>query len=1096
MSKYDAFLDLSIDDPTAFSLALLSAARELRGAELGLKPAELAFDGDERARSEVNKSSLRPVQSVFDGADDFSIPAHLARVSTEWDQKGTATMFRGTRLPGHTGSFESDKIHVTPQVDTASAYAAGLTNGATGIGRLLKRHEIGFVSAFEVPLHEKTYRNFQYENSVNDPLQTSTTTLQDLKMSMQKLSQIAPTEFYLSKNDKASDALQQWGQLADKKAHYEVLLDAQQTPSATYLHHKNGLIKVDVNNPKWDRVLARVQEALLRDFYEIKPLESALQSLTRFAGPAEIEQVTTSSSKKASLKKKQIVEQVVQWVTQEKDQRMHAPWEASSMKAISLSGSAYLDTHPYIAQGRRVGSAMQASEVMKPDAIRSLEAIVQCILVDDFANAQKLMAILKPDSKANSVESDQKAQLENLTKHVLVRVQDDLHGAFMGKGGLTMPYLHDRDRNSIHFTVNCIVEDHAYGKFNFDNQGQFKAKIVLLTDLKAMPVPAGLGQVDTWYRLDSKKNKTTGKIDRSLALGSATIVAPVGTMIPAGAKAIFYDGGIEARDAAVKEYFDSRDIKMEVPGMRCWSGYKESESVNWSKDTGKSLFSTFDESRVHTDLHSCSVDSNLESLGTQALLAGLKTQRLSYENGIDTLYIDEIEKKSVDSIQTIKEFLNTLPAAEHQRIGLHYESQIAGLQANLEQARAIDCQWLDAQTKANTAVIAKELQALPGGGNFFLAKKDNQAYESLDIGTFAAQLVVGSVSLVQKVWRAGMTLDWTSIRDTAIGNIMTSDGVSTPMDATKASGDISKLSQSNPVVKLEPIRRNGYPQPDRAVIEEMVANAVEQNPASFIKAYINDERSLGGRYVAADLFKETFPEYRASKESRNRYNNPLHNSAAVLSAEMFRQRLANTDEPQQDTVLFLTGIPGAGKTSSVLAGGQLPEHVRCVFEGQMSNPVTTFEKIQQVLDAGLKPVIIAVHARPEDALQNTFRRFKEHGRGASINVMANIQGGLPSCLAAVYARFGDQVTLQVNDYCDRKNPVVLEGWAHLSVLESEGSHEQIKSRLSSALQLYAATGIISNECLRQASGQPPIDIDPGNEELEHDSAGQYATDVG
>lgn len=74
---------------------------------------------------------------------------------------------------------------------------------------------------------------------------------------------------------------------------------------------------------------------------------------------------------------------------------------------------------------------------------------------------------------------------------------------------------------------------------------------------------------------------------------------------------------------------------------------------------------------------------------------------------------------------------------------------------------------------------------------------------------------------------------------------------------------------------------------------------------------------------------------------------------------------------------------------------RLPEHIRCVFEGQMSNPVTTFEKIQQVLDAGLKPVIIAVHARPEDALQNTFRRFKEHGRGASINVMASIAG--PGC---------------------------------------------------------------------------------------------------
>ena len=300
--------------------------------------------------------------------------------------------------------------------------------------------------------------------------------------------------------------------------------------------------------------------------------------------------------------------------------------------------------------------------------------------------------------------------------------------------------------------------------------------------------------------------------------------------------------------------------------------------------------------------------------------------------------------------------------------------------------------------------------------------------------------------------------------------------------------------------QLETIRRNGYPQADRAAAEEAVASAVEENPARFIEEYVSDERSLGGRYIAADLFKETFPEYRASKQSRNRYNNPLHNSAAVLSAELFRQRLSSSGQPHldacQDTVLFLTGIPGAGKTSSVLAGGRLPEHIRCVFEGQMSNPVTTFDKIQQVLDAGLKPIIIAVHARPEDALQNTFKRFKEHGRGASINVMANIQGGLPASLAAVHARFGDQVALQVNDYRDRAQPVVLEGWENLSILESEGTHDTIKSRLSSALQLYAAVGIIPIECLRQASGQPPADTEPGDEKLERISDHQHAADVG
>lgn len=272
---------------------------------------------------------------------------------------------------------------------------------------------------------------------------------------------------------------------------------------------------------------------------------------------------------------------------------------------------------------------------------------------------------------------------------------------------------------------------------------------------------------------------------------------------------------------------------------------------------------------------------------------------------------------------------------------------------------------------------------------------------------------------------------------------------------------------------LESLRRNGYPQDDRAAVEVAVCAAVEADPDSFIAQYKQDERSFGGRYVAADLFKETFEQYRASKDARNRYNAPVHNAAAVLSAEQFRRMLADDTQPERDTVVLLTGIPGAGKTSSVLAGGEMPAHYRMIFEGQMSNPVTTKEKIRQVLDAGLKVVIIAVHARPENALANTFRRFNEEGRGASIGVMSSIQGGLPDCLSEVRQEFGDAVALQVFDYRDRTQPINLKGWEHLAILKSEGNHDQIKNRLASALTVHRATGTISDACYRQACGTIP-----------------------
>ena len=118
---------------------------------------------------------------------------------------------------------------------------------------------------------------------------------------------------------------------------------------------------------------------------------------------------------------------------------------------------------------------------------------------------------------------------------------------------------------------------------------------------------------------------------------------------------------------------------------------------------------------------------------------------------------------------------------------------------------------------------------------------------------------------------------------------------------------------------LETILRQQFADPDRArVQDEAIASAIGRTEMH-IQRYCDDPRSFGGRYVAADLFKETFEQFAESKESRNRYNLPVHNSATVLSAEQPRLLIAEAD-PSRNKLVFLTGIPGAGKTSSVLVG--------------------------------------------------------------------------------------------------------------------------------------------------------------------------------
>lgn len=272
---------------------------------------------------------------------------------------------------------------------------------------------------------------------------------------------------------------------------------------------------------------------------------------------------------------------------------------------------------------------------------------------------------------------------------------------------------------------------------------------------------------------------------------------------------------------------------------------------------------------------------------------------------------------------------------------------------------------------------------------------------------------------------------------------------------------------------LEPIRRRGAQEPDRAEVEAAVIAAVEADPEPFLAAYQRHPSSFDGRYVCADLFKETFPQYAASPEARGRFNGVVHNSAAVLSSEQFRRVIADDSEPGRDTAIFLTGIPGAGKTSFVLAGGELDPATRVIFEGQLINPVTSIEKIGAAIGAGLKPVVIAVHPRPENALANTFRRFTETGRGAGIGVMADIQGGLPDGLRAIERAFGDDVQLVVIDVRDRSRPAQHTGWASLPILQTEGNRGDIHQRLSDALDSARAAGTITDDCYRQASGLPP-----------------------
>ena len=253
-----------------------------------------------------------------------------------------------------------------------------------------------------------------------------------------------------------------------------------------------------------------------------------------------------------------------------------------------------------------------------------------------------------------------------------------------------------------------------------------------------------------------------------------------------------------------------------------------------------------------------------------------------------------------------------------------------------------------------------------------------------------------------------------------------------------------------------------------AELEEIQNLAVEFAKSStefLLESYNDHPDTMGGRYICSDTFKELFPCFEI-KENRALVNDAIHNSSAVLAATQFEEVLKR-DEPNKTKAIFITGIPGAGKTTSV-KNCMTDDKVKLIFEGQLANPAPTIPKIEQCLQKRLDVTIAAVHIEPEKALDNTFKRFNEYGRGGSIEVMSSIQGNLPSGLKKLKEHFGDKINIIAIDRNSDKNKILTDE-KEIYKLISIGSKEEIFKRLKTKLDQDFQKGKIDKACFAQAN---------------------------
>lgn len=281
-------------------------------------------------------------------------------------------------------------------------------------------------------------------------------------------------------------------------------------------------------------------------------------------------------------------------------------------------------------------------------------------------------------------------------RFVFVRVQDELHGATFDAAGLRLPYSRKGEnaeaRNTSHWSVNSIVSDHAYGSFNEASDGALKGKVVIIALPDEMPTPAGLGQVDTWFRMDAIRG-ADGSLQRGISVGrNAVVVAPLGLDVPDGVAVVRYEGDIVARDAAVNGVIHAKGVDVEQAGMWGWVG--RGQSLSWAQHVAHTYYGDRSGS-IHCGSHLESADESIENgVRVAKLVAAFESERLyTRSDGLELPTADVIRDEISRNREILDQTIQSMQPAERDRVGAFYEERVSALDGLAERTNTIERSW-------------------------------------------------------------------------------------------------------------------------------------------------------------------------------------------------------------------------------------------------------------------------------------------------------------------------------------------------------------------------------------------------------------------
>lgn len=212
--------------------------------------------------------------------------------------------------------------------------------------------------------------------------------------------------------------------------------------------------------------------------------------------------------------------------------------------------------------------------------------------------------------------------------------------------------------------------------------------------------------------------------------------------------------------------------------------------------------------------------------------------------------------------------------------------------------------------------------------------------------------------------------------------------------------DIPAAKPELPQIEKSAIKLN----PEQSRIEAESIKLVQENFPQMAAQY----REKFGKTLNVDDARKLFPAYEASHESRLANAAAGHEPASALVKGIYETMMREPDPTGRNTVLFMAGGGGSGKTSTLRYNDAFKpflDQAQVVVDGTLANPKSAAYRIDRALAADKNVQIVTIYRDPQAAFAHALERAQSTGRPVPLEAFAAAHEGYPKTIKLLQERY-------------------------------------------------------------------------------------------